>query len=142
MLWGQDAVVAKPSRVRLGGFSVGAGVGYGQGFGYGGYGYRPLFYDPWSYYGYGYYPGYFGGYGRGPNMGEVKLSGISRDAQVFLNGGFAGDGHHLKNIWLQPGKYTLEVRDNGGSYSKTVYVLSGKTIKIEPVFTGTRGPRS
>lgn len=138
----QEPVVTKPARVRLGGFAVGAGYSHFSGPGY--FGYRPYLYDPWFYGGFSdfYHPGYYGGYLRGPDMGEVKLSGVPHDAEIFLDGGFAGDAHHLKSMWLRPGKYVLEVRDHGNTFSKTIYVLTGKTIRVEPVFTAAGGPRS
>jgi hypothetical protein len=37
-------------------------------------------------------------------------------------------------MWLDPGAYNLELRTNGDSYTKRIYVLSGKRLTIDPEF--------
>jgi hypothetical protein len=127
------------ARVRLGGVVVHGGYSHfsgHRGFG-GGRFYRPYyrpfygsFYDPF-YDGF-YHPGYYNGYRQGPRMGQVKLKDAPKGAEVYLDGGYAGVAGDLKNIWLQPGAYNIEVRDGGLSHAERIYVLSGKTVRIEP----------
>ena len=103
----------------VGGGRVGAGF-YGWGPSYG--------------WGYGYGPFYGGPYGMyGPNLGEVKLDTHVKDAQVFLDGAYAGTAGKLKSMWLRPGKYNLEVRAPGQpKYAERIYVLGGKTLHVRP----------
>jgi hypothetical protein len=120
-------------------------VGYAHSTGYPGYwGYPyswsrwgvPWFvphYDPWWGAGY-FHPGYFTGFPRGINMGEVKLRGDLKDADVYLDGAYAGPASKLKSIWLEPGAYNLELRAADERYRKRVYVLTGKRLDIRPEF--------
>jgi hypothetical protein len=88
--------------------------------------YDPFWYGPW------FHPGYVTGFGYGPGMGEVKLKSTSGDAVVLIDGAYAGEAKKLKSMWLEPGVYNVEVRgDAGGTFSKRIYVLSGKTLQIE-----------
>jgi PEGA domain len=116
--------------IHLGGIMVGAGYtrwsggwccGYGP-WGYPGYfGWDPFFYSPY----------YAGGFAWGPNMGEVKLRTDRKDAEVFLDGAYAGTAAERKSMWLDPGVYSLEVRAPGkAAYTKRIYVLSGKSLRI------------
>ena len=105
----------------------------------GGYGYfGPSVYGPgwgpgwYPAYGYGYYPGWPGRLAYRSDLGEVKLSTDSRDAEVFVDGSYAGVAKDLKTMHLRPGSYDIEVREPGKtSYYRRVYVLSGKTVKID-----------
>jgi hypothetical protein len=124
------------THVRLAGVSVSAGyasgpVFYPWAFGPFGYGWWPAAYywDPWYM---PYLPGY-SGFARGPGMGEVKLETEAKDAQVYINGAYAGIAGDLKHMWLDPGAYNLEVKSGDLSFSKRIYVLSGKTMKIDAV---------
>ena len=66
-------------------------------------------------------------------MGEVKLGSSSKTAAVYLDGAYAGTVGKLKNLWLQPGVYNIEVRDDAGAvWQKKIYVLSGKTLELHP----------
>jgi len=88
---------------------------------YGGY-YRP-FWGPYWGPAYGYYP----------NSGEVKLDTKVADAQVFINGAFAGTTHENKSMHLRPGSYNIEIREAGARrYAETVYVVAGKTLHLHP----------
>lgn len=101
---------------------------YPADFIYGGYGAFPLGYSP--FYGPYFYPPYAFDYRAG--RGQIKLSGAPKDAQVYLDGAYAGTADHLKKIWLDPGAYNLEVSENDGQkFQKRIYVLSGKSLKID-----------
>ena len=91
------------------------------GFGWG-------WYDPYwgAYpYSYGYYPA--------PATGEVKFDTKVKDAQVFIDGAYAGTVGKLKKVALAPGTYNLELRVPGErSYAEKIYVIAGKTLHINP----------
>lgn len=126
------------TRVRLGGVTVGAGYARYSGafypyYGYGWYPWTSAYWSPfWDYYYPWYSPAFYHGYLNrpGPNMGEVRLHAPER-AEVFLDGAYAGFAKDLKTIWLEPGAYNLEVRGEAGAYTRRIYVLSGKELKIE-----------
>lgn len=100
---------------------------YPADFLYGGYGPYPFGYAP--FYAPYYYPPFAFDYSQG--RGQVKLSGAAKDAQVYFDGAYAGTADHLKKIWLDPGAYNLEVSTSSGQkFEKRIYVLSGKTLKI------------
>ena len=117
------------AEVRLGGIGIGGGYA------------RSLFYPP--YYGYGpfawpYYnpfwgphPAIYPGYSNAPEAGKVVLRNAAADAQVYIEGGYAGEAGKLKSLHLQPGVYKLEVRSASGNFERRIYVLSGKTLKID-----------
>jgi hypothetical protein len=103
-----------------------AGVRFGVGFG-GPVFYGPGFYSPFwaTYWGPGYY-----GY---PNAGEVKLDTKVKDAQVFINGAYAGNTKDNRTMHLRPGTYNIEIREGGQSaFNQQVYVAAGKTIHLQP----------
>jgi hypothetical protein len=103
------------------GISLGFYAGFPGFYGYP-YGY------PYGYYGYGYpygfYPGYYGGYGYmgvvpGQAYGGVRIKGAPRDAQVYVDGYYAGvvddfDGT-FQRLNLEPGAHHIEVRGQNGS---------------------------
>jgi hypothetical protein len=104
-----------------------AGIRVGVGFG-GPVFYGPGYYNPFwaSYWGSGPYYGY-------PNAGEVKLDTKVKDAQVFINGAYAGTTKENKTMHLRPGDYNIEIREGGQSaFNEQVYVAAGKTIHLEP----------
>jgi len=134
---------AEGRRVRLAGVSVSGGYWSGPAWGPGYYGWGPglygwgpgymwgpawynlMWYSGWA------HPGYWTGFAQGPGMGEVKLS-ADRDAMVYVDGAYAGSAGKLKSIWLEPGKYDVEIRDDGGrTWSRKIYVLSGKTLALK-----------
>ncbi len=79
------------------------------------------FYDP--------YPVYSGVYS---NTAELKLTTNIKDAEVYINGAYAGKAAKLKSMRLRPDTYTLEVRAPGyAPYSERVYLLAGKTMHID-----------
>jgi PEGA domain-containing protein len=89
-------------------------------WGYGGFGLGYFYYSPWAwgpgYYGPGYYagPGY-GGYGY--DGGSIKLKVKPRDAEVFVDGYFAGQVDDFDGVFqalkLDSGAYRIEVRKPG-----------------------------
>ena len=91
---------------------------------YGGW-YAPYWGPYWGPYG-GYYYGH-------PNAGEVKLDTKVKDAQVFINGAYAGTTHQNKSMYLRPGSYNIEIREAGRSqFAQKVYVVAGKTLHLHP----------
>lgn len=124
----QPAASSRPSHswIRFGGFYVGAG--YSQFFGaYPYFGsYDPLLLPPI------YAPGFFTGYPYGPTLGAVRIQRPDKDTWVFLDGALAGRADKLKEMWLDPGVYNLELRRDGRSLAQKIYVLSGKTLKVTP----------
>jgi hypothetical protein len=96
----------------------------GGGF-YGGW-YSPFWGPYWG-------PAYAGPYYAYPNSGEVKLETKVKDAEVFINGSFAGTTHQNKNMRLRPGTYSLEIREGGQThFAQKIYVVAGKTLKLYP----------
>jgi hypothetical protein len=104
---------------------------------YGFYPGAPIYLYPYGAYAYGlgyapgfWYPPYYFDYGVG--KGNVRLSANVKNAQVQLNGAYAGVMKDLKSIWLDPGVYDLELSAPGRApFQKRIYVLSGKTLKIQ-----------
>jgi hypothetical protein len=94
---------------------------------------RGGWYSPyWGPY-WGSYWGSYGAYGYFPNSGEVKLDTKVKDAQVFINGAFAGTTHDNKTMHLRPGSYNIEIRENGQTpFAQKVYVAAGKTLHLHP----------
>jgi hypothetical protein len=79
-----------------------------------------------------YGPPVYGPYGNYPPPGEVKLKTNVKDADVFINGAFAGKAGKLKSIWLRPDAYSLELRAPGrASYAERIYVIPGRAIKVQ-----------
>jgi hypothetical protein len=136
----EDSAAAGKSRlrVRLGGISVGAGYSHFSGYSPYGYPYlyRPYwgaFGDPFWNYGWGgrLHPGYYGGFRQGPGMGTLKLKALSKQAEVYVDGAYAGVVKDLGSMWLEPGAYDLEIRESSDIFHKRIYVLSGKTVRID-----------
>jgi hypothetical protein len=75
-----------------------------------------------AYYGYGY-----------PAAGQVKLDTKVNNAEVFIDGAFAGTTHQAKSMHLRPGSYNIEIREEGQTkYAERVYVVAGKTLHLRP----------
>lgn len=127
-LWSTLIAQAKP-RVRLAGVSIGASYartsGYYPFFGF------PYLYDP-LFFGF-VHPGFYGGFGYAPYLGEVRLRTSDKTGAVFLDGAYAGELSKLKHMWLEPGAYNLEVRSEGRpQFERRIFVLSGKTLDLRP----------
>jgi hypothetical protein len=105
-----------------------AGFFVGRPF-YGGF-YRPFWGPYWGPAWGGYYGGYYGAY---PNSGEIKLDTKVKDAQVFINGAYAGTTHENKTMHLRQGTYNIEIREGGQTrFNERVYVAVDKTIHLHP----------
>jgi PEGA domain len=90
------------------------------------------------YYG-GWYSPFWGPYwgpaygGYYPNSGEVKLDTKVKNAEVFINGAYAGTTRQNKSMYLRPGSYNIEIREAGRTqYAERVYVVAGKTLHLHP----------
>ena len=78
-------------------------------------------------------PAYGGYYFAPPNSGEVKLDTKVKDAQVFIDGAYAGTTRENKTMHLRPGSYNIEIREAGRTqYAERVYVVRGKTLHLNP----------
>jgi hypothetical protein len=64
-------------------------------------------------------------------MGTLKLKALSKQAEVYVDGAYAGVVKDLGSMWLEPGAYDLEIRENSDIFHKRIYVLSGKTVRID-----------
>lgn len=124
-------VVPSSGGVRLG--TINAGFGYFDGWG-------PFCcYYPWAYS--GFYGPYWGPYSPfypaeffapGPDKGTVKLVNADKNSSVYIDNSYAGKVSELKTMNLAPGAYDLELQPPGGkSIQKRIYVLSGKTVRLE-----------
>jgi PEGA domain len=88
---------------------------------------------PFGWYGPAYGPYPYGPYAVAPNAGQVKIETKVKDAQVFVNGSYAGTAGKLKTMWLRPGTYTIELRAPGlPRYAEKIYVVGGKKIVLNP----------
>lgn len=92
--------------------------------------YYPGWYG-WGYSGLGWYEPY--GYVPGPTAGKVKFDTKVKNAQVYVDGAFAGTAQQLGSFPLKPGSHQVELRDATGQtiYSQNVDVIVGKTLKIK-----------
>jgi hypothetical protein len=118
---------------------VGIGIGfYGGPYGYWGgpWGY-PYAYGP---YGYPYGPYGYGGYGGRP-LGEVHIKSPISDAEIYINGSFAGRAHDLKRFYLAPGTYKIEQRIGADVQKQRIYVVGYRSLKIEFGKPGTPSPQ-
>lgn len=86
--------------------------------------------------GYGFYGPYVGPFGfHAPynNAGTVKIDSKITDAEVFVNGSYAGTVKDNKTMHLGQGNYNIEIRHAGvTTFSESVYVTAGKTLHIAP----------
>lgn len=91
---------------------------------------------------YGSFSGFYSGYNfqRGPSLGEIKLQVEPMTASVLINDAYAGQVQDLRSISLEPGVYSLRIETEGlPGFAQRVYVLSGKTLKIEVDLTAAKG---
>jgi hypothetical protein len=89
-------------------------------------------------FGWGWYSPYWGPYPYGyydyaPMTGAVKFDTNIKDAEVYIDGAYAGTVGKLKTINLRSGSYDIEVRAPGRTqFDKKVYVAAGKTLHLNP----------
>lgn len=130
--------------LRLG--TVALSAGYISGplwYPYAPYGYYPYYaaaFDAfWAPLGPYYYPGSFA---YGSDKGQIDLRADPKDAQVYIDGAYAGTVQRLKNIWLDPGAYDLSLRAAGREpFQQRIYVLTGKTLNISAKLTAVTGAK-
>ena len=94
----------------------------------------PVFYGGWigQYWGPYWGPSY-GFFRFDLNSGEVKLKTKVRNAEVYINGAYAGSTHKNRCMYLRQGKYTIEIRQNGKTaFSQKVFVTAGRTLRLRP----------
>jgi len=94
--------------------------------------YGPYWGPYWGAYGGPYWgPGYYGGFYYA--TGHIKVDTKVNNAEVFINGAFAGTTHDAKNLHLRPGRYKIEIKEAGKTrFSQQVYVIPGKTLHLHP----------
>jgi hypothetical protein len=104
-------------------------------YGYGAFGLGYYYYDPYAWYpGYWNYP--FTGYGYGNPTGEIRLKVKPRDAEVFVDGYYAGTVNDFDGfsqaLRLEEGPYTIEIRAPGyAPLSINVRIQPGRKINYE-----------
>ncbi len=89
----------------------------------------------WGWYGpyWAPYPYPYGYYGYAPAAGTVKFDTSVKDAEVYIDGAYAGTVGQLKTMHLLPGSYDIEVRAPGRTqFEERVYVAPGKTVHLSP----------
>ena len=89
----------------------------------------------WAWYSpyWGGYPYPYGDYYYAPTTGAVKFDTKVKDAEVYIDGAYAGTVGKLKTMNLRPGSYDIEVRAPGRTqFDKRVYVAAGKTLHLNP----------
>jgi hypothetical protein len=102
--------------------SARVGIFVGPRFGWG-------WYSPY----WGPYPYEYGYYGYAPATGAVKFDTGVKDADVYINGAYAGTVGKLKTINLRPDSYDIEVRAPGRTeFDEKIYVAAGKTLHLNP----------
>jgi hypothetical protein len=105
------------------------------------------FYGPgWGWYGpgwgwyspYGWGWGYPYAYAPAPNVGQVKIKSVAKDALVYVDGGYAGTAGKLKKFTLRPGNHDIELRDPSGHvfHQERINVIPGKTLEIHGTVGG------
>src|SRR5258708_30489575 len=86
---------------------------------------------------YGWYGPYYGPYSYGPysiaNAGQVKLDTQVKEAEVFIEGSYAGKVRELKTMMMRPASYDISVRAPGReTFEQKVYVVAGETFFVYP----------
>ncbi|MBY0503864.1 MAG: hypothetical protein K2X03_08135 [Bryobacteraceae bacterium] len=93
---------------------------------------RPA-YSAWGY-GPGWAPGpYYGSVYVPPthrHEGQLKFDNTDKDAQVYLDGAFAGTVRGLNSSWLREGQHDVELRSHGDRLHERIYVVAGKTAHV------------
>ncbi len=135
----ENVTVVHPSRVRLGGFYVGASYHrFRRHSGFYPFGYYPggfYWYDPF------YYPWLTESQlARAVPQGQIQLRVNPVSAEVFIDGGLAGVAGDLEKISLPAGAYTLRFAAPGfTAFEQRVYLLSNKKLKLRVQLTPDPG---
>jgi hypothetical protein len=102
----------------------------------GGY-FGPVYYGP-GFYGW-YAPAWYWPYGPyvyapASNMGAVKIDTNRKDAQVYVDGAYAGTVAQLKTFPLGAGEHDIELRSPNGQsfYQERVTIVPGRTLTLNP----------
>jgi PEGA domain len=104
------------------------------------WGWYSPFYGPYGFYGpYSWYGPYTVVH---PNAGELKLKTNVKDADVFINGAYAGKAGKMKSTWLPSDAYNVEIRAAGyAPHAERIYLLPGKTVQVNAEFTAAPKPQ-
>ena len=63
----------------------------------------------------------------------MKLDTKVKDAQVFINGAYAGTTKENKTMRLRPGSYNIAIREGEQTpFAEQIYVAAGKTVHLHP----------
>lgn len=86
---------------------------------------------------FGWYGPYYEAYPYGPylvaNVGQIKLDTHVKEADVFIDGSYAGTIRELKTMMMRPGNYDISVRAPGReTFEQKIYVVAGKTLELRP----------
>ena len=93
----------------------------------------PRFGSGWHLPYWGPYPYPYGYYNYVPTTGAVKFDTDVKDAEVYIDGAYAGTVGKVKTMNLRPGAYDIEVRAPGRTqFDKKVYFAAGKTLHLNP----------
>ncbi len=94
----------------------------------------PAFYNPYWGFGWGWGDPFwnYGPYYYPYTTGKIKIKGYDKYDEVYINGAFAGTVDKMKSVNLDPGRYTVQIKQQGKELlNRTVYVVAGKTVDIE-----------
>jgi hypothetical protein len=88
----------------------------------------PFFGPFYPYYGYYPYPPAY----MAANFGEVEFKTHLKNAEVYIDGGYAAQIKETKKFALRPGNHDIELRDLDGQtlYQERVAVTIGQTTKL------------
>jgi len=89
----------------------------------------------WGWYSlfWGAYPYPYGYYGYAHATGALKFDTDVKDAEVYIDGAYAGTVGKLKTMQLRPGSYNVELRAPGRTqFDEKVYIAAGKTLHLNP----------
>ncbi|HXN21507.1 MAG TPA: PEGA domain-containing protein [Candidatus Dormibacteraeota bacterium] len=125
---------------RFGGMTLGAGYSHFSSpyfYPYGPYGPFPYYPFGWPYASLAWgpfwpgYPAFLPNLAYSSDKGEIKLTAEPKDADVYIDGAYAGSAFRLKSMWLPGGAYDLTVSAmDRQAFHQRIYVLSEKSLKI------------
>ena len=113
-------------------------VGFGVGYPVYPNGYWGPYGNPYGPYG---YPGPSGPYGYGGRpLGQVQIKTPVSDAEIYINGSFAGRAHDLNKFYLAPGTYRIEQRIGTDVQKQRIYVAANGKVNVQFGKPGTPSP--